>query len=310
MATAAVVRQTLTDHQALSGVVGFGPTTPLNNQMTGTFTWLPQPGAVVGNGQQLYRVNDTPVTDMTGTMPAYRAMAADMTGPDIAQLNASLRALGYLYGNPGDRYTAQTTAAVKAWQKAIGVEATGTVALGQVVFTPAAVRIATVTPTLGAPAAPGAPAFTTSDVAAQVTVTTDAANRRYFKIGESVTVGLPDGSSVHAKIVSIGPIVSPAQGSNNGPTVSAQAALTDPKVAAAFQAATVDVTINTAEHANVLTVPVTALLALREGGYAVAVDDTTGRHLIGVSVGLIVGDTVEVSAKHLSPGMKVEVGST
>jgi hypothetical protein len=176
-----------------------------------------------------------------------------------------------------------------------------------VVFTPAPVRIATVTPAVGDSATPGAAVLTTTGTVAQVTISTNVANRAYFKIGQTLAITYPDDSSTTARLTSIGPVVTPTSDSNSGPTVSAQAALHEPKRAAAFQAATVDVVLKTSQRPNVLTVPVTALLALHEGGYAVAVDDSTGRHLIGVTIGLIVSDTVEVSAPSLRAGMKVEV---
>lgn len=312
VATAQVIRQTLTDQLSLNGVVGFGPARPLNNQLSGILTWLPRPGALIGNGETLYRVNDQPVIDLTGTVPAYRAMAEKATGPDVAQLNADLHALGFLNtggGDPGSTFTSQTTAAVKQWQKALGLPETGDVAFGQVAFTPTAIRIATVTPALGDAASPGAALFTITGNVAQVTLTADASNLNHLKVAELVTITFPDGSTAKARITSIGAVLTPAAGSQNGPTVSAQAVLPDPKAAAAFEAATVNATLDTNRRPHVLTVPVTALLALREGGYAVAVDGPAGRHLTGVTVGLIVGDTAEVRGTGLAAGMLVEVGS-
>jgi len=305
--TAPVVRQTLTDKQQMSGLVGFGGTEPLQNQATGIYTSLPKPGAVIGNGEELYRVDNLPVTNMTGTIPAYRLMDKKMTGPDVEQLNAALLELGYLYYDQGDEFTPATASAVKAWQEDLGLPETGTVPLGQVVFTPRPVRIATVTPAVGDAASPGLAIFTTTGNVAQVTITTGATNRRYLRVGKLVVIGLPDGTSTTAKIISIGPVVTP-ESESGGPTVSAQAVLPKPKRAAKFQSATVDVTATTVSHKKVLTVPVTALLALREGGYAVMVDDATGRHLVPVKVGLIVGDMVEISG-NVKEGMQVEVGS-
>ena len=43
----------------------------------------------------LYRVNDRPVVLLHGSTPAYRTLSAGASGPDVAELNADLVALGY-----------------------------------------------------------------------------------------------------------------------------------------------------------------------------------------------------------------------
>jgi multidrug efflux pump subunit AcrA (membrane-fusion protein) len=61
---------------------------------------------------------------------------------------------------------------------------------------------------------------------------------------------------------------------------------------------------------NALTVPVTALLALAGGGYAVEVVDPTGVHrLVAVELGLFddAGGLVQVSGSGLKAGQRVVV---
>ena len=57
---------------------------------------------------------------------------------------------------------------------------------------------------------------------------------------------------------------------------------------------------------GVLAVPVEAVLALAEGGYAVEVDDGTARRLVGVELGVFADGMVEVTGE-LSPGDQVVV---
>ena len=63
-------------------------------------------------------------------------------------------------------------------------------------------------------------------------------------------------------------------------------------------------------HRNVLAVPIGALLALANGGYAVAVDQGATRTLIAVTPGVFDGNRVEVASSRLQPGMRVEVASS
>jgi multidrug efflux pump subunit AcrA (membrane-fusion protein) len=72
----------------------------------------------------------------------------------------------------------------------------------------------------------------------------------------------------------------------------------------------VQVAITDTVHRNVLAVPIGALLALANGGYAVAVDEGGTRTLIAVTPGVFDGNRVEVASPQLQPGMRVEVASS
>ena len=65
------------------------------NQARGTYTELPAVGQVISQGHVLYRVNGSPVVLLHGSTPAYRTLSAGASGPDVAELNADLVALGY-----------------------------------------------------------------------------------------------------------------------------------------------------------------------------------------------------------------------
>jgi hypothetical protein len=64
------------------------------NQARGAYTKLPAAGQVIRQGHVLYRGNDRPVVLLHGSTPAYRTLSAGASGPDVAELNADLVALG------------------------------------------------------------------------------------------------------------------------------------------------------------------------------------------------------------------------
>jgi peptidoglycan hydrolase-like protein with peptidoglycan-binding domain len=151
--TAAVERRTLVEHAQLNGTLTYSSGSDIYDRLAGTFTWLPAAGAVIHRGQQLFRINNTPVVLMYGSLPAYRALKEGVSdGPDVAELNENVIALGYdPYGAIGTRedFSAATTAAVKRWQQAEGLPQTGQVELGRVVFAAGARRVTSLHVTLG-----------------------------------------------------------------------------------------------------------------------------------------------------------------
>jgi len=79
--------------------------------------------------------------------------------------------------------------------------------------------------------------------------------------------------------------------------------LEDVTVAAGLDEAPVEIEVVTEVRHGVMAVPVTALLALAEGGYAVEVDNGDGTlRLVGVDPGLFADGLVEVDANGLRAG--------
>ena len=157
--TARVTRTSLVTTVLTEGTLGYAATRPVVNQLTGTYTQLPRPGRRIGAGGTLYAVDDLPVVLMAGRIPAWRPMGPGITnGPDVAELERNLIALGYAGGlltSPGDEWTAATTAAVELWQQAAGLPVTGQIGLGQILFLPGPVRTGAPAFAAGDPAAPG-----------------------------------------------------------------------------------------------------------------------------------------------------------
>ena len=286
------------------------------DQASGNVTELPSAGDVVEEGDVLYSVSGAPVVLLYGTTPAYRDLAVDAKGPDVQQLNASLVALGYATAEEldpnSDEFTPATEAAVKKLQAALGAEQTGTLRLGQVAFLPSAVRVTSVLTSLGSLIQPGTAVLDATSTSPVVTVELDPARQSQIKQGESVEITLPDLTKVAGTVSSVGTVATAADdtGQGGGPTIAVEITLADPAAAGGLDQAPVIVAITTATVDDALVVPITALLALAGGGYAVDVVASDGVHtLVPVTTGIFDGAAglVQVTGTGLSAGQQVVV---
>ena len=83
--------------------------------------------------------------------------------------------------------------------------------------------------------------------------------------------------------------------------------LDDPSVSHGLDQAPVTVNITTATATDVLAVPVSALVELLGGGYAVQVEESGQLHYVGVQLGLFANGMVEVSGQGLTEGQHIVV---
>ena len=311
--TAAVVRMDLVARTEVDGTLGYSGQFSVSGQLQGTVTALPNAGAVIERGQALYSVDNRPVPLLYGDLPAWRRLAAGMAdGPDVKQLEQNLVALGHASEAEmavDEKFTAATTAAVKRWQKASGVEETGAVELGQAVFLPGALRVGEVKAEKGSQPPPGAPVLTGTSTGRVVQVDLDATKQSLARVGEKVDVKLPDGRTTPGTILTVGNVAqTKGQGESAKRVVAVTVALDDPEATGSVDQAPVKVGITSDSRKGVLAVPVHALLALAEGGYGVrVVDGTHDGRIVAVSTGLFARGMVEVSGDGLSEGDQVEV---
>jgi hypothetical protein len=323
---ATVTRRTLSETTQFNGVLGYAGSYPVLGQATGTVTWLPKVGQVVDQGQVLYRVDGAPVGLLYGSTPAYRALAvgataADVTGQDVAQLNHDLVALGYADAADvdwaWDEFSWATRAGVERLQDHLGVDQTGRLELGSVVFLPRAARVTALQATLGGPAT--GPVLQASSTARTVTVPLDPSLQAEVKRDERVRVTLPDGTTTPGRVTSVGTVAtvrssgpggSGGSGDDTAPTVPVQIRLIHPRAAGRLDQALVEVAITDQTVHNALAVQVTALLARAGGGYAVEVVAGDGTHqLVPVRPGLFddAAGLVQVSGPGLRAGQHVVV---
>ncbi|MEU8000712.1 peptidoglycan-binding protein [Catellatospora sp. NPDC049111] len=307
-ATAPVTRQTLQDTQTLDGELGFGPTRSAVNRLNGTVTWLPESGAVISRGKPLYRIDNTPAVLMYGDVPAYRELKVGDEGADVKQLEQNLKALGYSGFTVDREFTSSTATAVRQWQEDLGLKETGRVEFGRVVFASGQIRVESVEATASAPAQPGAAVLKYTGTVRVVVVQLDVADQRLAKVGAAVRVELPAGGTAEGRVAKAYTVIEAGgQGEEATTKIEAVVSLADQKAVAAFNQASVDVTFTAAERPGVLTVPVSALVALREGGYGVEVVENGTSRYVAVRAGLFSGGRVEVSGDGLAEGMTVGI---
>ena len=321
-ATAVVARRDLVDTESVAGTLGYGTTTPVVGQLQGTVTGLPAAGTVVAPGQVLYEVDGLAVHLFPGTRPMYRRHEPAMSaGEDVRQLEQALIDLGHAKGTGLTRANTEwsdaTTNAVKRWERATGRPEDGTVEPGEVVYLPAPIRVASRSTNVGSRAQPGSAVLQATATSRSITVELTAVKAVKVKAGNAVGITLPDRSTVDGVVASVGTTASSDSdeggvGGDGGGSSESKVELTitvaDQARLGTFEEAPVDVRLTKDQVTGVLAVPVGALLALAEGGYAVQVvaPDGTSR-LVGVETGLFAGTLVEVRSAELQAGTKVVV---
>ena len=296
-ATTTITRGTLVEVTIASGALAFGPEQAAQSRLTGTVTALAPIGSTVDRGGSLFRIDDTPVVLMFGTLPAYRELTAGHTadpvtgtvpvpvrtgaappaavpaskGADVRQFEENLSALGYTGFTVDDTYNQQTATAVRRWQKDLGLPQTGSVELGRVFYAPGAVRVATQQTTAGAVAS--GPVLTYTGTARLVTASIKQHDQNVAKPQTKVTVELPNGKEVAGTVQSVNPPAADQAGGGGGqePMLDVVVALDDQASVNGLDDGPARVTFVVQRKEDVLMVAVGALLALAEGGYGLQV---------------------------------------
>ncbi len=308
--TVSVVETTLQEMTTLDGTLGYVEGPAVVNRAVGTITSLPESGAILDLGDALYSVDTVPVTLLEGDLPMYRALQRGLEGRDVEQLERSLVDLGY---DPDDEvrvdeeFDYDTRDMVKRWQESLGVAETGRVLISDVVFLPEPVRVASVPAEVGQPVQAGSQVILTSGSSTVVSVALDSADQGIVAEGDAVVVVLPDDTRTAATVTSVGTVaIRNLQG--EGSYFEVEVTLDDPDAAADLDEAPVSVEVVTEEATDVLAVPVSALLALSEGGYAVeVVHDDGSTTLVGVDGGMFADGLVEISGSGIDAGTAVVV---
>jgi hypothetical protein len=164
-----------------------------------------------------------------------------------------------------------------------------------------------------------------------VTVDLDASVQGEAKVGEKVTVQLPAGKTVNGKVTAVSSVAqSSSSGANSGgnggggggngggggggggggsgsgssSTIPVTVTLSGHHRGAGLDEAAVSVNFAQQHAKNVLSVPVTALLAVSGGNYAVR-EAAAPHSLMPVTVGLFAAGYVQISGPGIQPGLQV-----
>lgn len=295
-----------TSGAASGAAASAGSATASSSSDAEVITALPAVGSVIDRGGMLYEVNGAvgPVL-MFGTRPMWRTLSTGSDdGADVLQIEENLAALGFTDDGDltvDDEYTSSTAAAVEDWQESLGLDETGKVTPGDVWFTDSAVRVSEQIAAVG-DAASGSILGVTG-TARYVHVDLDPEDSSLMTAGDDVLLTLADGSEVSGIVFALGAVatVSESQGVNGSSSTTTTLDMTvvlKEEAEQALDESPVSVDLVTSRAADVLAVPVSALVALGEGGYAVEVvrgDGTT--ELTGVETGKFADGFVEVSGE-------------
>jgi hypothetical protein len=320
-AIASVEERDLVVADTYEGQLGYGDARDYVTDRAGVVTTVAASGSTVDLGGSLFSVDFEPTVVLRGAVPAYRALDTDATdGPDIAQLEQALVDLGHGAGVTVDEhFDGGTAAAVERWEDALGRDVPdGRVELGDVAFAAGPVRVGTIGADVGTRVQEGSTVLEATPTEHVVTVDLDASRSNELEPGTKVGLTMPDDSETTGTVATIGSEAEAsddegagglAPGGASGPTVPVTITLDDPASAAAFDTGSVDVAIERSREDGANAVPVTALLALAEGGYAIEVPGAGGSpgRLVAVEVGTYADGWVGVTGEGIEPGAEVVV---
>ncbi len=309
-ATATVQRGTLTQTQQVGGLISYGePVGLVAQQQSGVVTWIAAPGPTVKIGQPVYAVDGRPVILLHGTATPYRTLATGTVGPDVKELEASLQELGYTGFAVDDTFDAATASAVQAWQAKSGLPVTGTVSPDQIFVHDGDIRVALQAIPVGSHLGlqPNQQVITYSGTTQVASIPLDVSLQHLVHADDPATIALPTGQHLDGTVSSVGTVAQTIE-EQNKTFVTVIVSFDDPSaLAGGFDSSPVTLTIVTGQRANALTVPVTALVAKPDGGYAVQTVQDGQSTFVPVTTGMFANGKVEISGAGIAEGVTVRV---
>lgn len=289
--TAPVTRGDLTESRILAGTLGYGAPVGVPGAAQGTITALPDPGQVIHRDEQLYAVDERSIRSMWGTVPLWRTLEYGREGTDVEQLNHNLAALGYDVVED-DVFGRRTAAAVRQWQRDRALDVTGTITADDIAFVDGDVRVASVPAKLGQPANGDVLEVTSTKRVVTASVPPTEADR--LPVGTKTQVRVNGtGEPLGGTVIDAQPAEQQGQ-DGAAATVDVRIAI-EPGERELPSAASAQVTVVGRTERDVLSVPVSALVAGTEAGeFAVDVVARDETRRVPVQVGFVADGRVVV----------------
>ncbi len=301
LGAAEVVRTDLRRIETFPAAIRFSDVRTVFAAATGTVTRVPAEGTELARGDHLLEIDGLPVFVFYGERPMWRSLGwqpdgSGVEGPDIEQLELNLEALGLpIRTTPDDTFDGDTVRLIRDWRAAAGLPEGDRVELGRLVYVPGAIRVGRSLVSTGALVSPGTPLVEVSSTRQEIRMDLPIGWRDRISVGDPVMVRLPDDRGAPGIVHDLGRVV-PASPEVRGGSdiVEVSIRMEDPSQGPPFHGYPVEVELVTDQAVDVLAVPVKALLALSEGGYAVEVERHGQVELVGVKTGMFAGGLVEV----------------
>ncbi|MEO8264673.1 MAG: peptidoglycan-binding domain-containing protein [Ilumatobacteraceae bacterium] len=283
-------------------------------------------GGTVATGTILFWSNGLPVIaiegDATATPVLSRALSDGVAdGADVKLFEQALSSAGFSADSTmtvDDHFDAATAAATAAWWASLGVDADPAslvVPAGSFVVVPAGLSIGTALVPDGTVLEGDGVVMSLTAPARRVTTTAPVGDTT-FALGAKIDVEFPDGTVQTGTVVNVGNVAANTTGTpGDTPSVTITIRVdTIPTSVDSFVEIPVTLRVVSASVPNAIVVPVSALVALKEGGYAVEAvtgsnpDGTNQTKLVGVTPGLFTNGFVQVDGD-LEPDIDVVVPS-
>jgi hypothetical protein len=250
-------------------------------------------GATVDRGTVLYTADDEPVVALIGEVPAWRTLEQGVDdGVDVRQLEENVAALGYGDLDVDESFTADTAAAVEAWETDLGRTAPdGVVTLGEVVFLSERGDVLGHEASVGDTLEAGSPVMTIGSEQRLVVADVDATEAGGWNPGSTVELEWADGTTTEGTVLGTGREVTDGQVEL---TVAVGAG--ESGAGQRRSGAEATVTLVDARRDDVLAVPVAAIVD--DGGSpAVRVARADGAdQVVPVETGLVADGWIEITA--------------
>lgn len=288
--TVEIVRTTLVQTETLNGELRYRNTRPVMAMVAGVITRLPEEASTLERNVRAYEIDGSSAIVLYGSRPAWRVVREGVSnGADVRQLETNFVELGYVDLEPDRVFDDDTGDGIREWRDELGLSDVAIVERGRVLFLPEPVRVGALLVEVGASVAPGTPLFEVSEPSQEVRIKLDPEDLDLVAVGAAVEVELPDGDQVQGTVGEIGRVV--AADPSNAEERFIEVKIELDQAVAGLDRAPVDVNVVSEEAVNVLAVPVRALLALEDGGYAV---ELANGSLVAVETGDFAEGLVEV----------------